>query len=51
GSSSDAAIWNDGCSHDLCIPEGRYLLVDTGFGTCDALLVPYHSVHYHLEEW
>jgi hypothetical protein len=25
--------------------------VDAGFGTSDALLVPYWSVHYHLKEW
>jgi hypothetical protein len=51
GSSSDTAIWNDVRSNNLCIPEGRYLLVDAGFGTCNALLVPYRGVRYHLKEW
>lgn len=51
GSSADASIWNDARAHDLRIPEGRYLLGDAGFGTCDALLVPYRGVRYHLKEW
>ena len=33
------------------IPEGKYYLADAGFGSCDALLVAYHGVHYHLREW
>lgn len=51
GSSADALLWNDARQHDLRIPEGRYLLADTGFGSCDALLVPYRGVRYHLKEW
>jgi len=51
GSSADAALWNDARQHDLRIPGGRYLLADAGFGTCDALLVPYRGVRYHLKEW
>jgi hypothetical protein len=51
GLSSDAAIWNDARSNDLHIPEGRYLLADAGFGTCNVLLIPYWGVHYHLKEW
>jgi hypothetical protein len=26
-------------------------LADAGFGACDALLVPYRKVCYHLAEW
>ncbi|KIK79900.1 hypothetical protein PAXRUDRAFT_160032, partial [Paxillus rubicundulus Ve08.2h10] len=51
GSMADAALWHDACEHDLHIPEGRYLLADASFGTCDALLVSYWGVHYHLKEW
>ncbi|KIK72075.1 hypothetical protein PAXRUDRAFT_181351 [Paxillus rubicundulus Ve08.2h10] len=29
---------------NLQIPEGRYLLADAGFGTCDTLLVPYQGI-------
>jgi hypothetical protein len=51
GSVADTSLWNDACSHDLCMPEHKYLLADAGFGTCDALLVPYRGVRYHLKEW
>jgi hypothetical protein len=41
GSAADATLWNDAHSHDLRMPPHRYLLADAGFGTYDALLVPY----------
>jgi hypothetical protein len=50
GSVADASLWNDASSHDLRMPEHKYLLADAGFGTCDALLVPYRGVRYHLKE-
>ena len=33
------------------MPEGKYYLADAGYPTCNQLLVPYRSVHYHLAEW
>ena len=33
------------------IPWHRYYLLDAGFGGCDAGLVPYRGVRYHLAEW
>lgn len=51
GSAADASLYNDARQHDLSIPEGRYYLADAGFGACDALLVPYRGVRYHLAEW
>lgn len=51
GATSDAMLWNDMHSHDLQVPEGRYLLGDAGFGSSDALLVPYCGICYHLKEW
>jgi hypothetical protein len=51
GSVADGALWNDARAHDLALPPGKYLLADAGFGTCDALLVPYRGVRYHLNEW
>ncbi|KAF9218199.1 hypothetical protein BS17DRAFT_722047, partial [Gyrodon lividus] len=50
GSAADATLWHDAHTHDLRIPEGYYLIGDAGFGSLDALLVPYHGVHYHLKE-
>ncbi|KAF9219218.1 hypothetical protein BS17DRAFT_657166, partial [Gyrodon lividus] len=35
--------------YSLCGWDGS--IADADFGTCDALLVPYHSVCYHLKEW
>jgi len=37
--------------HDLSIPEGKYYLADAGYPLCDALLVPFRGVRYHLREW
>ena len=51
GSTADANLWNDAHTQDLWMPLGKYLLADTGFGTSDALLVPYRGVRYHLQEW
>ena len=38
------------CIVDLHIPQGNFYLADNGFGVCDSLLVPYHSIQYHLAE-
>jgi hypothetical protein len=51
GCSSDAAIFNDARQFDLLIPPGKFYLADAGFGMCDALLIPYRKVKYHLAEW
>lgn len=51
GSVSDAALWRDAISNDIQMPADRYFLGDSGFPSCDALLVPYHGVCYHLREW
>ncbi|KAI0037389.1 hypothetical protein FA95DRAFT_1507029, partial [Auriscalpium vulgare] len=36
---------------NLRVPVGRYYVADAGFPNCDALLVPYRGVRYHLREW
>jgi hypothetical protein len=51
GSASDGCIFENARRHDLVITPGTYLLADAGFLACDALLVPYHGVRYHLKEW
>jgi hypothetical protein len=51
GSAADATILEDAQQSDLSIPPGNYYLADAGFATCDALLVPYQGVRYHLKEW
>jgi len=51
GSAADSRIYEDARSKDLMIPKGKYYLADAGFPACDALLVPYQGVRYHLKEW
>ena len=51
GSVADAALWRDAVTNDITVPHNRYLLGDAGFPSCDALLVPYRGVRYHLREW
>lgn len=52
GSASDSFLWDHAAAHEgLNIPQGKYYLADAGFASCDALLVPYRNVHYHLREW
>jgi hypothetical protein len=51
GSASDGAVFADARRNDLVVTPGTYLLADAGFPACDALLVPYRGVRYHLKEW
>ena len=50
-SVADSQMFYDAHFTDFCIPVGKYYLTNTGFPACDALLVPYHGVRYHLAEW
>ena len=51
GLVADSSLWRDAIANDLEMPPDRYLLGDAGFASCDALLVLYHGVCYHLREW
>jgi hypothetical protein len=51
GLVADGTLWNNARAHDFVLLPGKYLLMDAGFGTCNALLVPYCGVCYHLNEW
>jgi hypothetical protein len=51
GSISDSALFEEARARGLAVPEGKYYLADAGFAGCDALLVPYRGVRYHLREW
>lgn len=51
GSAADSTMYHDARLTDLPIPHGKYYLADAGFPACDALLVPYRGVRYHLAEW
>ena len=51
GSAADSSVNEDAWSNDFKIPASRYYLADAGYRSCDALLVPYCGVRYHLKEW
>lgn len=51
GSASDSRVFDDAHREDFTIPAGRYYLADAGYPNCDALMVPYRGVRYHLKEW
>ena len=51
GSAADSQIFESARRTDLMIDPGTYYLADAGFPLCDALLVPYRGVRYHLKEW
>ena len=51
GSAADSSIFHIAWTTLFPIPQDHYCLADVGFGICDALLVPYYRVRYHLAEW
>jgi hypothetical protein len=51
GSAADSTIFDDCRANDFAVPKGKFYLGDAGFPSCDALLVPYRGVRYHLREW
>ncbi|KAF7322355.1 putative transposase [Mycena chlorophos] len=51
GCAADAMMYSRAHLEDFPIPAGKMYLADAGFGICDALLVPYRQVQYHLAEW
>ena len=51
GSAADSRVFDNARWTDFPIAPGTYYLGDAGFPLCDALLVPYRGVRYHLKEW
>lgn len=51
GSAADGRVFEDARRKDFAIIPGTYYLGDAGFPLCDALIVPYRGVRYHLKEW
>jgi len=51
GSATDAQVWADALANGFSVPEGFYYLADVGYPHCKELLVPFHGIHYHLQEW
>ena len=51
GSAGDGRVYLDARMNDFSIPPMRFYLADAGFSSCNALLVPYRNVCYHLHEY
>ena len=51
GSATDARVWADALIKGFSVPAGFYYLADAGYPHCPELLVPFHGVRYHLQEW
>ena len=51
GSMADGRIFENAQNEDFTIPDGRYYLANASYANCDALMVPYCGVRYHLKEW
>lgn len=51
GSAADSRIFQDARESDFAVRQGTCYLADAGFPMCNALLVPYRGVRYHLREW
>lgn len=51
GSAADSRVFDNARQTDFPILPGKYYLADAGFPLCNALLVPYRGVKYHLKEW
>jgi hypothetical protein len=51
GSASDGRVFQDARTTVFHVLKGKFYLGDAGYPNCNALLVPYHGVRYHLKEW
>ncbi|KAI9437101.1 hypothetical protein BJY52DRAFT_1094895, partial [Lactarius psammicola] len=51
GSVNDSFLYSDAWINDLHVPPGYFYIGDAGFPLCDCVIIPYHGVHYHLQEW
>lgn len=47
----DSKVYENAIFNGLDISEGKYYLSDTGFPSCDQLLIPYHAVHITWPNW
>ena len=49
-STHHARVLDAALADDLSIPNGKYYLVDAGYGLKKGFLTPYRGVRYHLKE-
>ncbi|KAJ4959429.1 hypothetical protein NE237_026540 [Protea cynaroides] len=53
GSAPDARVLNSALTrrNNLCVPEGKYYLVNTKYPNMPGFVAPYHGVYYPLNEF
>ncbi|XP_072151850.1 protein ALP1-like [Setaria viridis] len=53
GTAHDALVLRDALEREngLRVPQGKFYLVDAGYGAKPGFLPPFRGVHYHLNEW
>lgn len=53
GTAHDALVLRDALErpNGLRVPQGKYYLVDAGYGAKPGFLPPFRGVKYHLNEW
>ncbi|WVZ50450.1 hypothetical protein U9M48_001702 [Paspalum notatum var. saurae] len=53
GTAHDALVLRDALEreHGLRVPQGKFYLVDAGYGAKPGFLSPFRGVRYHLNEW
>ncbi|XP_066343049.1 protein ALP1-like [Miscanthus floridulus] len=53
GTAHDALVLRDALTREggLRVPQGKYYLVDAGYGAKPGFLSPFRGVRYHLNEW
>lgn len=51
GSAADSRLFDEARRDTFEVEPGTYYFADAGFPLCDALIVPYRGVRYHLKEW
>lgn len=53
GSTHDALVLRDALEREngLRVPQGKFYLVDAGYGAKPGFLPPFRAVRYHLNEW
>ncbi|XP_022682152.1 protein ALP1-like [Setaria italica] len=53
GTAHDAVVLADAIEREngLRVPEGKFYLVDAGYGAKPGFMPPFRAVRYHLNEW
>nr|XP_015646414.1 putative nuclease HARBI1 [Oryza sativa Japonica Group]XP_015646415.1 putative nuclease HARBI1 [Oryza sativa Japonica Group] len=53
GTAHDVVVLRDALEREngLLVPQGKFYLVDAGYGAKPGFLPPFRAVRYHLKEW